>query len=71
MAHIRGRLTNGAFAELGVRFETHGDTVMISGTGPSKECRAEVLRIAHEELGRLSLHGDVQVVHAQVPGELA
>ncbi|WP_030935808.1 BON domain-containing protein [Streptomyces sp. NRRL B-24720] len=69
VARIKDRLASGSLAELGLRIEARGDTVMLSGTLSSEDCLNEALRIAREEVGSVSLHEDLRVVHAWVPEE--
>ncbi|MFG3496586.1 hypothetical protein [Streptomyces sp. NPDC047928] len=67
IAHLRDRLASEDIAELGVRIEQRGVSVMLYGTVSSAACRAEVLRIAHEELAGLPLREDLVVASADAP----
>lgn len=67
IAHLRDRLASEDIAELGVRIEQRGAGVMLYGTVSSPACRAEVLRIAQEELAGLPLHEDLVVASADAP----
>ncbi|WP_175407302.1 hypothetical protein [Streptomyces sp. TRM64462] len=67
IAHLRDRLASEDIAELGVRIEQRGAGVMLYGTVASDACRAEVLRIAEEELAGLPLHEDLVVAGTDAP----
>ncbi|MFF8831054.1 hypothetical protein [Streptomyces sp. NPDC015131] len=67
IAHLRDRLASEDIAELGVRIEQRGTGVVLYGTVASADCRAEILRIAREELAGLPLHEDLVVVRADAP----
>ncbi|MFJ3520492.1 MULTISPECIES: hypothetical protein [unclassified Streptomyces] len=59
--HLRERLAREEIAELGVRVEARGAGVLVRGGVSSEECRAEILRIAGEELAGLPWREDVTV----------
>ncbi|MFF7178530.1 BON domain-containing protein [Streptomyces sp. NPDC008121] len=67
IAHLRDRLAGDEVAELGVRIEMRGGSVLLSGTVPTAERRDEILRIAGEELGGAPLRADLVVVCADAP----
>lgn len=67
IAHLRERLASGPAAEMGVRIELRGDTVLLSGTVSSPACRDEILRVAREVLEGLSLREDVVVASTTAP----
>ncbi|MFV2119456.1 BON domain-containing protein [Streptomyces sp. Act-28] len=67
IAHLRDRLASEDIAELGVRVEERGGSVMLYGTVSSPACRNEVLRIAREELVGLPLHEDLVVACSDAP----
>ncbi|MFI9586670.1 hypothetical protein ACIHCQ_33665 [Streptomyces sp. NPDC052236] len=67
IAHLRDRLATGPTAEMGIRIEMRGDSVLLSGTVPSSACRDEVLRIAEHHLAGLSLREDLMVVSSSAP----
>ncbi|MGW0564734.1 hypothetical protein ACWDZ4_30035 [Streptomyces sp. NPDC003016] len=67
IAHLREHLAGGDFAEMGVRIELRGNSVLIAGTVSSAACRDEILRMAEDELAGLPLHEDLVVVSAAAP----
>ncbi|MGW3622875.1 hypothetical protein [Streptomyces sp. NPDC000880] len=67
IAHLRERLAGGAIAELGVRIEARGNSVLLSGAVASAASRDEILRIAKEELAGIPLREDLFVVCADAP----
>ncbi|MGW0551940.1 hypothetical protein [Streptomyces altiplanensis] len=67
IAHLREHLADGDFAEMGVRIELRGNSVLIAGTVSSAACRDEILRMAEDELAGLPLHEDLVVVSATAP----
>ncbi|MCK8681110.1 MULTISPECIES: hypothetical protein [Streptomyces] len=67
IAHLRDRLASEDIAELGVRIEQRGTGVALYGTVSSPACRAEILRLAEEELAGLPLHADLVVVRSDAP----
>lgn len=67
VAHLRERLAAEELGELGVGVEVRGQTVVITGTVPSAECRDILLRTAREELAELAVHSDVVVAENTSP----
>ncbi|MFD3722077.1 hypothetical protein [Streptomyces sp. NPDC058674] len=67
VARLCDRLAHEDLAELGVRVEARGAGVTVRGSVASPECRAEVLRIAAEELDGLDWHEDVTVCRPGPP----
>ncbi|WP_327412117.1 BON domain-containing protein [Streptomyces sp. NBC_01233] len=65
--HLRQRLAAADIAELGVRVDLRGDTVVVSGTVATPECRATVRQIAEAELEGVPLLTDVVVGHTDPP----
>ncbi|MEU3693215.1 hypothetical protein [Streptomyces narbonensis] len=68
IARFRARLARGEVAELGVRVEMRGTSVLLTGTLPSAERRDEILRIAESELAGIPLHTDLLIACADPPG---
>ncbi|MGW7051529.1 hypothetical protein [Streptomyces sp. NPDC054887] len=67
IAHLREHLASGDYAEMGVRIELRGGSVLIAGTVSSAACRNEILRMAEDELAGLPLREDLVVVSATAP----
>lgn len=67
VAHLRDRLASDDIAELGVRIEMRGGSVLLSGTVPTATRREEILRIAAAELGGLPVRADLFVACAEAP----
>ncbi|MFD3842778.1 hypothetical protein ACFWWC_42125 [Streptomyces sp. NPDC058642] len=67
IAHLRDRLAAGELGELGVRAEVRAGAVVVTGTVPSTECRATLLRTVREELTGISVHMDVVVAETSSP----
>lgn len=67
VAHLQDRLAESEVAELGLRIELHGRTVVVSGTVPTAESRDAVARIAGEELDGLSVQLDLVVSDVSAP----
>ncbi|QOV40421.1 BON domain-containing protein [Streptomyces ferrugineus] len=67
VAHFADHLAAGDLGELGVRIEIRGEAVLLTGTVPSVACRADVLRLAREELPGTPVHCDIVVADASVP----
>ncbi|MEV7617436.1 BON domain-containing protein [Streptomyces sp. NPDC089799] len=65
--HLRERLAHDDIAELGVRVEVRGDTVLVWGPVSTLRCRETVLRIAGEVLPPLPWRHDLTVVSARPP----
>ncbi|MEV7420035.1 hypothetical protein [Streptomyces sp. NPDC089919] len=57
------RLTGDAIAELGVRVDLRGDTVLLSGTVSTVQCLELVRSIAETELAGIPLITDLVVGH--------
>ncbi|MET9604836.1 hypothetical protein ABZZ17_07175 [Streptomyces sp. NPDC006512] len=66
--HLRDRMAREDLAELGVRVEARGSGAVISGSVSSPECRAEVLRLAAEELAGLEWREDITISRSAPPG---
>ncbi|WP_030716241.1 hypothetical protein [Streptomyces sp. NRRL F-2580] len=64
---LRRRLAAADIAELGVRLELRGNTVVLSGTVGSPECLATVREIAEAELAGVPLLTDLVVGHTDPP----
>ncbi|NBM18243.1 hypothetical protein [Streptomyces sp. GC420] len=67
LAHLRERLAGDEIAELGVRIEMRGSTVLLHGTVSTSACRDEILRIAEEALRGLPVRADLVVADATAP----
>jgi hypothetical protein len=67
IAHVRERLAMEEPGELGVRVETRGSAVTVSGTVPTASRREELMRTVNEELAGLSVHFDIVVAEAAAP----
>ncbi|MET9699897.1 hypothetical protein ABZY31_23640 [Streptomyces sp. NPDC006529] len=67
IGRLYDRLAREDLAELGVRVEVHGAGAMVRGSVTSPECRAEVLRIAAEELAGVEWREDVTVCRPVPP----
>ncbi|MEU7423375.1 MULTISPECIES: BON domain-containing protein [unclassified Streptomyces] len=67
VAHLCEHLASGPLGELGVRLETHGDAVLLTGTVPSAQCRDEILRTVREELAGHPVHCDLLVAGTSSP----
>lgn len=67
IAHLRERLATEETGELGVRIETRGTGVTVTGTVPSAHCREELLRTVNEELAGLTVRFDVIVADTTAP----
>ncbi|MFF2193942.1 hypothetical protein [Streptomyces sp. NPDC058157] len=65
--HLRDRLAREDVAELGVRVELRGHTVLVWGPVSGEDCRETVLRIAAEVLRPLTWRHDLTVVSARPP----
>ncbi|MEV7560457.1 hypothetical protein ACGFYY_04245 [Streptomyces sp. NPDC048331] len=65
--HLRDLLAQEDIAELGVRVELRGPTVVVWGPVSSPGCRETVLRMAAEALDPLVWHHDLTVVSARPP----
>ncbi|MBO7940078.1 MULTISPECIES: BON domain-containing protein [Streptomyces] len=67
VAHLVERLAEGHPAALGIRVETRGETVLVTGTVPSAECRDDILGLVHETLPGVPVHGDLVVADTTAP----
>ncbi|MEU2422091.1 hypothetical protein ABZ619_13865 [Streptomyces sp. NPDC007851] len=67
VAHVADRLAEGRCGELGVRAEIRGGAVLLTGTVPTTGCRADILRVAHEELPDVPVHCDLVVAENAPP----
>jgi hypothetical protein len=67
VAHLHERLVAEGAADLGLRVENRGGSVVVSGSVPTAQSRETVLRLAAEELAGLDTHFDVTVVDRGVP----
>lgn len=67
VAHVAEHLASGPLGELGVRLETHGDAVLLTGTVPSAQCRDDILRMVREELAGHPVHCDLLVAGTSSP----
>ncbi|MTE18016.1 BON domain-containing protein [Streptomyces sp. TRM43335] len=67
IAHLQERLVREEIAELGMRVEVRGGTVLVSGTAPSSECRDTITRIAEEELAGVPVRTDIVVADTTAP----
>ena len=56
---LRHRLAQDDPGELGLRIETRGGAVVVSGTVPDGECREAIMRLVAEELHGLRVHADI------------
>ncbi|MGO4456426.1 hypothetical protein AB4039_03700 [Streptomyces sp. M-16] len=65
--HLRDRLAHEGIAELGVRVELRGPTVLVWGPVSTPDCRETVLRMAGEALHPLAWRHDLTVVSARPP----
>ncbi|MFF8375681.1 hypothetical protein ACF07V_06075 [Streptomyces sp. NPDC015661] len=70
IARLHDRLACDDIAELGVRIELRGDTVLLSGTLPSAGRREEILRLAREELSGLVVRTDLGTPSADAPDHM-
>jgi hypothetical protein len=64
---LRRRLTADDIAELGVRVDLRGGTVLLSGTVSTVQCRELVRSIAEAELAGIPLVTDLVVTHCGPP----
>jgi hypothetical protein len=67
IAHLRERLAGEEVAELGVRIETRGSTVLLYGTVSTPARRLQILRIAEESLKGLPIRADLVVADTTAP----
>ncbi|MER5204108.1 hypothetical protein [Streptomyces sp. NPDC002825] len=67
IARLRERLAGDEVAELGVRIELRGDSVLLTGALPTAGRRNEILRLAREELTGLVVRTDLTTPSADAP----
>jgi hypothetical protein len=67
IAALEARLAAGALGELGMRVESRGAVVTVTGTVPTAQCREELLGAVHEELAGLAVHTDIHVAEVAPP----
>lgn len=67
IAHLGERLAGGDLAELGMRIESRGDTVHITGTASTAGNREAILRIAAEELPGIAVRADIALADVTAP----
>ncbi|MEU4659868.1 BON domain-containing protein [Streptomyces sp. NPDC023723] len=67
VAHLHDRLAAEELGELGVRAEVRAGAVVVTGTVPSAQCRATLLRVVEEELAGLTVHSDIVVAETAGP----
>lgn len=67
IAHLGERLAGGDLAELGMRIESRGDTVHITGTASTAHDRETILRIAAEELPGIAVRADIALADVTAP----
>lgn len=67
IARLRERLAGDDVAELGVRIELRGETVLLTGALPTAVRRDEILRVAREELAGLVVRTDLTTPSAEAP----
>ncbi|MEV6199719.1 hypothetical protein AB0M64_07070 [Streptomyces sp. NPDC051771] len=69
IARLRERLAGDDVAELGVRIELRGDTVLLTGALPTAGRRDEILTLAREELDGLVVRTDLTTPSAEAPDQ--
>jgi hypothetical protein len=67
IARLRERLAREGVAELGIRIEMRGGSVLLSGALPTADHRDEILRIAEAELPGTHVLLDLTVASAIPP----
>ncbi|MFF9850608.1 hypothetical protein [Streptomyces litmocidini] len=67
IARFRERLAREDVAELGVRVEVRGASILLTGTLPTADRRDEILRLASAELAGIPIHADLLVARADPP----
>ncbi|WP_406864742.1 hypothetical protein ABZO31_31560 [Streptomyces sp. HUAS MG47] len=70
IARLRDRLAGDEVAELGVRVELRGDTVLLTGALPTAGRRDEILRLAREELAGLVVRTDLTTPSVDAPDHM-
>ncbi|GAA3062050.1 BON domain-containing protein [Streptomyces glomeratus] len=68
VAHLIEHLAAGHLGELGVRVEVRGESVQLTGTVASAQCREEILGMVREELAGVPVHSDILVAENSAPG---
>ncbi|MFD6243778.1 hypothetical protein [Streptomyces roseolus] len=67
IARLRERLAGDDVAELGVRIELRGATVLLTGSLATADRRDEILRLAREELDGIVVRADLTTPSADAP----
>jgi hypothetical protein len=67
VARLQERLAESESAQLGIRAELHGESVLVTGVVPSSACRDQLLAQIAAELEGLDVHTDLVVVDAGPP----
>ena len=67
VARLADHLAVGPLGELGVRVEARGEAVLLTGTGPSAQCRDDILRAARDELAGFPVYSDLLIADAASP----
>ncbi|WP_364703253.1 BON domain-containing protein [Streptomyces ossamyceticus] len=67
IAHLGERLAGGDLAELGMRIESRGDSVHITGTASTAHDREAILRLAAEELPGIAVRADIALADVTAP----
>ena len=67
IAHLGERLAGGDLAELGMRIESRGDSVQITGTASTAHDREAILRLAAEELPGIAVRADIALADVTAP----
>ena len=67
LARLQRRLAEGPAAQLGLRAELRGETVLITAVVPNAACREELLAAIAAELAGVPVHTDITVADAGVP----
>jgi hypothetical protein len=67
IAHLGERLAGGDLAELGMRIESRGDSVHITGTASTAYDREAILRLAAEELPGIAVRADIALADVTAP----
>ncbi|MFF7837222.1 BON domain-containing protein [Streptomyces ossamyceticus] len=67
IAHLGERLAGGDLAELGMRIESRGDSVHITGTASTAQDREAILRLAAEELPGIAVRADIALADVTAP----
>ncbi|MFF9473622.1 hypothetical protein ACF1E9_13510 [Streptomyces roseolus] len=67
IARLRERLADDDVAELGVRIELRGATVLLTGSLTTADRRDEILRLAREELDGIVVRADLTTPSVAAP----